>query len=109
MIVEGVGGWRVPLGKDQTVSDLAGLLELPVILVVGLKLGCINHALLTAESIVASGMELAGWVANVTDSRMLELDANIETLKQRIKAPLLGVVPRLAKPTAKAVADCLTL
>lgn len=109
VIVEGVGGWRVPLGRDKAVSDLALLLELPVILVVGLKLGCINHALLSAESISASGARLAGWVANVADDAMLEPQGNLESLKARINAPFLGRVPRLETPTAKAVADCLQL
>ncbi|MES9857435.1 MAG: dethiobiotin synthase [Sedimenticola sp.] len=109
VIVEGVGGWRVPLGKDQALSDLAVILQLPVILVVGLKLGCINHAILTAESIKSSGLRLAGWVANVVDEAMLEPEANIETLKQHIDAPLLGFVPRLEEPTPQAVASCLIL
>ena len=105
VIVEGVGGWRVPLGRDGAVSDLAQALDLPVILVVGMKLGCINHALLTAESILASGFKLAGWVANVMQPDMLELDANIATLRQEINAPCIGVVPHLREVTAQALAD----
>ncbi|MCG8428346.1 MAG: dethiobiotin synthase [Chromatiales bacterium] len=108
-LVEGVGGWRVPLGDKTAVSDLAKALELPVILVVGLKLGCINHALLTAESIVSSGLPLIGWVANVADADMLEPEGNLASLEQRIPAPLLGYVPRMDAPTPEAIASCLKL
>ncbi|MES9967476.1 MAG: AAA family ATPase, partial [Sedimenticola sp.] len=79
----------------------------PVILVVGLKLGCINHALLTAESIQAAGLQLAGWVANVADPGMLEPQGNLDALKTRINAPLLGFVPRMEQPDAAAVASQL--
>ena len=109
VLVEGVGGWRVPLNATAYVSDLARQLELPVILVVGLKLGCINHALLTAESILSSGAELAGWVANVADQQMLEQTGNLESLKARISVPLLGVVPRLSVPSPESVSEYLTL
>ncbi|MES9844833.1 MAG: dethiobiotin synthase [Candidatus Sedimenticola sp. PURPLELP] len=107
VIVEGVGGWRVPLNSVQTVTDLAVDLGLPVILVVGLKLGCINHALLTVESIRASGVTLAGWVANVADPLMLEPEGNLDSLKARIDAPLLGFVPRMEQPDAAAIASLL--
>ncbi|MES9965733.1 MAG: dethiobiotin synthase [Sedimenticola sp.] len=107
VIVEGVGGWRVPLGPQQMLSDLAVELGLPVILVVGLKLGCINHALLTAESIQAAGLQLAGWVANVADPEMLEPQGNLDALKTRINAPLLGFVPLMEQPDAAAVASQL--
>lgn len=107
VLVEGVGGWRVPLGSQGAVSDLAQVLKLPVILVVGLKLGCINHALLTAEAIQTSGLELAGWVANVADAEMLEPEGNLRTLKNHIQAPLLGLVPRLAIPSPQAVSAAL--
>ncbi|MES9872964.1 MAG: dethiobiotin synthase [Candidatus Sedimenticola sp. 6PFRAG7] len=107
VIVEGVGGWRVPLNSGQTVTDLAVDLGLPVILVVGLKLGCINHALLTVESIRASGVTLAGWVANVADPLMLEPEGNLDSLKARIDAPLLGFVPRMEQPDAAAIASLL--
>lgn len=109
VLVEGVGGWRVPLGPERELSDLAVKLALPVILVVGLKLGCINHALLSAESILSSGVKLAGWVANVSDPGMLEPEANLESLKQRLQMPFLGLVPRMTQPTPEAVAACLTL
>ncbi len=109
VLVEGVGGWRVPLGPERDLSDLAVKLALPVILVVGLKLGCINHALLSAESILSSDVKLAGWVANVVDPWMLEPEANLESLKQRLQIPFLGLVPRTTRPTPEAVAACLTL
>ncbi len=107
VVVEGVGGWRVPLGEGQAVSDLAVELALPVILVVGMKLGCINHALLTAEAIQASGSNLAGWVANEVDTEMLAGEGNLQTLKGLIKAPLLGVVPWLDSLAAGEVANKL--
>ena len=104
VIVEGAGGFRVPLNDREEISDIAVELGLPVILVVGMRLGCINHALLTADAIKARGLELAGWVANVLDENMEMLEGNIETLKLRIDAPLIGVVPYQASPDAKAVA-----
>lgn len=98
VIVEGVGGWRVPLGPDLAVSDLPGLLGLPVILVVGLRLGCLNHALLTAESILAGGCRLAGWVANEIDPEMARREENLATLVSLLPAPLLGHIPWLDEP-----------
>ena len=109
VLVEGVGGWRVPLGAQSAVSDLAVRLNISVILVVGLRLGCINHALLSAESIQASGLELAGWVANVADPDMLESEGNLRSLQRRIAAPLLGLVPRLQQPSPAAIAEKLNL
>ncbi|MBS3911433.1 MAG: dethiobiotin synthase [Hydrogenophaga sp.] len=93
VLVEGSGGWRVPLNENETLADLAVALALPVVLVVGLRLGCLNHALLTAEAIRADGLQLAGWVANTVDPAMVCRDENIATLCQRLGAPLLGVVP----------------
>ncbi len=95
LIVEGVGGFRVPLGVDRDSTDLAVALGLPVILVVGLRLGCLNHALLTAEAIATRGLTLAGWVANQIDPAMPRLEQNIAALAERLGAPLLGVVPHL--------------
>ncbi len=92
VLVEGVGGFRVPLGPDYDTADLARDLALPVILVVGMRLGCINHALLTVEAITARGLPLAGWVANQTDPTMLRFDQNLAALTHRIPAPLLGTV-----------------
>ena len=95
VIVEGAGGFLVPLNEDLTFADLARELDIPVILVVGMRLGCINHALLTMAAIEDHQLECAGWVANVLDDTMPALQENIETLCARIAAPLLGIVPRL--------------
>lgn len=111
LIVEGVGGFCVPLGPDFDSADFAVDLGLPVVLVVGLRLGCINHALLSAEAIRARGLRLAGWVANTVDTRMLHRDDNHATLRhelgRRHQAPCLGLVPRLASPDPVAVATHL--
>ena len=104
VVVEGVGGFRVPLADGVDTADLAQLLGLPVILVVGLRLGCLNHALLTAEAVAARGLTLAGWVCNVVDVGMAHAQANVAALEQRLAAPLLGVVPRLATPGAAEAA-----
>lgn len=98
VVVEGVGGWCVPLAADAAVEDMALALDLPVVLVVGMRLGCLNHALLTARSIRASGARLCGWVANCPAPDDFGLEACIKTLEKRIEAPLLGVVPRLDDP-----------
>lgn len=94
-IVEGVGGFRVPLTDTQDTADLAVQLNLPVILVVGMRLGCISHSLLTVETIQARGLHLAGWIANQIDPGMRHSGANLEALKARIPAPLLGHIPHL--------------
>lgn len=93
VIVEGAGGFYVPLGEQHDMADLAVKLGLPVILVVGMRLGCINHALLTAEAIRQRGLTLAGWVANQVDPGMVMLEENLQTLRQRMPAPYLGWVP----------------
>jgi dethiobiotin synthetase len=93
LVVEGVGGWRVPLGPDGDVAALASALGLPVVLVVGLRLGCLNHALLNADAIEARGVPFAGWVANEIDVDMVRLGDNMETLREAIKAPCLGLIP----------------
>ncbi|MBX9895126.1 MAG: dethiobiotin synthase [Nitrosomonas sp.] len=93
VIVEGAGGFLVPLSAQQTGADLARALNLPVILVVGMRLGCLNHALLTAQAIRAAGLTLAGWVANCVHPQMQVLEENIATLEQRLEGLLLGVVP----------------
>ena len=93
VFVEGVGGWSVPLNDQQYVSDLAQLLNFPVILIVNMRLGCINHALLTAQAIEQSNLKMAGWIANQARSSMQCLDENIKSIQSRIKAPLLGVIP----------------
>jgi dethiobiotin synthetase len=104
IVVEGVGGFCVPLSEHADTSDLAKQLDLPVIMVVGLRLGCINHALLTAQAIAARGLTLAGWVANRIDAKMAYADENVAAIKSRLSAPLLGIVPRLAAPSAAVAA-----
>jgi dethiobiotin synthetase len=107
VLVEGVGGWRVPLSDDSSVTDLVGQLQLPVLLVVGLRLGCINHALLSYESIIADGHHCLGWVASHIDAEMLRLDENLAALEQRITAPLLGVIPYQPEPDPVEAANFL--
>ena len=89
LVVEGVGGWRAPLSPSDSVADLATILGLPVILVVGVKLGCINHAVLTAEAITGSGLSFLGWIANVLDPSMHDPGGNISYLESKIDSPLL--------------------
>ena len=93
VVVEGAGGFLVPLSDLETGADLAQALALPVVLVVGLRLGCLNHALLTAEAIRARGLTLAGWVANHVDPAMLAQQDNLAFLQQKIQAPLLATIP----------------
>lgn len=93
VIVEGVGGWRVPLGRVITTEHMARTLNLPVVLVVGLRLGCLNHALLTIEAINQAGLPLAGWVANYTGAGIDHGDDMVTTLTERTDAPLIGVIP----------------
>ena len=93
VVVEGVGGIMAPLNDRNDVADMAYALDLPVILVVGMRLGCLNHALITAKIIQASGLKLAGWVANQIDPQMNSFDENLHTLKERLNCPLLGVLP----------------
>ncbi|MBL1293294.1 MAG: dethiobiotin synthase [Thiotrichales bacterium] len=107
-IIEGVGGWQVPLNKKETVEDLAKALALPVILVVGLRLGCINHALLTAKAILDSGLVLAGWVANHCHKNMDNSTEVIQTLTQRVKAPHIGTVDYGANIESKLDTNRLT-
>lgn len=95
VVVEGIGGWLVPLGAGTSMAELARSLRLPVILVVGMRLGCLNHALLTAASVHHYGLRLAAWVANQVDPEMSLFNENVEALRQRIDAPLLGVLPHL--------------
>lgn len=107
LVVEGVGGFVVPLDDRHDTSDLAQALGLPVVLVVGLRLGCLNHALLTAESVQARGLRLAGWVGNTVDTAMPWVEANLATLRERLwtryGAVDLGHVPRLPEPSPQAL------
>jgi dethiobiotin synthetase len=109
IVVEGVGGFRVPLGPDGDSADLAVALGLPVVLVVGLRLGCLNHALLTEEAIRSRGLPLAGWVANRIDPQMQRAEDNLDSLRQRLAAPLLGSLPFMAMPDAELAAERLRL
>jgi dethiobiotin synthetase len=95
VVVEGVGGFRVPLNDSYDTADMAKDLDLPVVLVVGMRLGCISQALLTAEAIAARGLSLMGWVANTVDPQMLYPQENIDAIAQRINAPFLTCIPRL--------------
>ncbi|MDO8860994.1 dethiobiotin synthase [Haliea sp. E1-2-M8] len=96
VLVEGAGGWRVPLGPRETLADVAIVLGVDVIMVVAMRLGCINHALLTAEAIRADGLRLAGWVANTPGATMACHAENLDTLQHLLPAPLLGEVPFIA-------------
>ncbi|MBB4518390.1 dethiobiotin synthase [Paraburkholderia fungorum] len=113
VVVEGVGGFRVPLTATQDTADLAVALKLPVVLVVGMRLGCINHALLTAEAIAARGLTLAGWVANRVDPAMTFPDENIASIREHLArehdAPLLGIVPHLSPASPELAADRLDI
>jgi dethiobiotin synthetase len=108
-LIEGAGGWRVPLNDTQDISGLAGTLDLPVILVVGLRLGCISHARLTAEAIAADGLNLAGWVGSLVDPAFAADEGlygdNLATLSASLPAPCLGVVPRLTAAGPEALAE----
>jgi dethiobiotin synthetase len=109
VVVEGAGGFRVPLSDTLDGADLAQALRLPVLLVVGLRLGCLNHALVTAEAIATRGLTLAGWIANRIDPGMAEPEANIALLAARLPAPCLGDVPHQPMPDARAAAGQLRL
>lgn len=113
VVVEGVGGFIVPLDDECDTADLAVALGLPVLLVVGMRLGCINHALLTAEAIAARGLRLIGWVANIVDPAMRFVDENIDTIRVRLQrtygAPLIGTAPRLAPPSPEQASTHLDI
>ncbi|MGJ8524722.1 ATP-dependent dethiobiotin synthetase BioD 1 [Halomonadaceae bacterium LMG 33818] len=114
-LIEGAGGWRVPINHHETLADLAKALALPVIVVVGIKLGAINHACLTLDAIRHDGLEVAGWVANLSDKEMAEhphasrLDENLATLSAMLPAPCLGIVPHLEDATPEAVSSYLDI
>lgn len=109
VVVEGVGGFCVPLNARENTADLAQRLDLPVLLVVGMRLGCLNHALLTAHAIRARGLSLAGWIANRIDPAMAAVEENITTLAERLAAPLLGEVEFTLAPDPQRVAALLDL
>jgi dethiobiotin synthetase len=109
VLVEGVGGWQVPLNADETLADLARALDLEVILVVGIRLGCLNHALLTAQSIAACGCTPAGWVANRLPPAADCARENINALKTRLLFPCLGEVPVMQCVEPELVAGHLSL
>ena len=105
VIVEGVGGFRVPLDDNLDTADLAQALALPTVMVVGMRLGCLSHALLTAEAIERRGLRLAGWVANRIDPEMPVYEENLQTLRQRLKTPCLGALPWLGSHADAAEAS----
>ena len=109
LVIEGAGGWRVPINNRETMADIPKQLNAEVILVVGIRLGCINHALLTAQAIRLDGLKIAGWVANILDPKMLRIDENIDTLKQMLIEPCLGIIPRLSEVSPQQVAAHLMI
>ncbi|MFB2721524.1 dethiobiotin synthase [Shewanella xiamenensis] len=108
-LIEGAGGWRLPLGEGRYLSELVQQLNLPVILVVGMKLGCLNHAVLTQEAILADGLSIAGWVANCVDPNMSVFDENLATLKEMMTAPFLGCIPHLKQVDADHAANFIDI
>jgi dethiobiotin synthetase len=107
LVVEGVGGFKVPLGPNLDTVGLARAVGLPVVLVVGLRLGCLNHALLTAQAIEGAGLRLAGWIANAIDPEMPARAQNVAALRTRLGAPLLGELPYVDEPRAQDLASRL--
>jgi dethiobiotin synthetase len=102
VVVEGVGGWLVPLADGISTEDMPKRWQLPVVLVVGVRLGCISHARLTARAIVGDGCRLAGWIANTIDPDMPLREENIQTLRECLPAPCLGVLPYGLAPAESA-------
>ena len=98
LVVEGVGGWAAPLSTALMQADLVRALRLPVVLVVGLRLGCLNHALLAARAIAADGMHLAGWIGSCVDPHMQRVEDNLRMLRERLPAPCWGVLPHARDP-----------
>ena len=102
IVVEGAGGLLVPLNQDEDLGGFAKKIDLPIIFVVGMKLGCLNHALLTYDAIKARNLKIAGWIANALEEEMPLLQGNLQTLRARIDAPFLGLIPSLPKELQKA-------
>jgi dethiobiotin synthetase len=109
VVVEGVGGWAAPMAPSLMQADLVRALEVPVVLVVGLRLGCLNHAMLSARAITADGCRLAGWIGSGVDPAMLRIDENRALLAARLPAPCLGWLPWQAAPDPVALAPSLRL
>ena len=109
VVVEGVGGLLVPLGRRCCASDIPRRLGLPVVLVVGLRLGCLNHALLTVDAMQRRGLSFAGWIANRIDPRMSRRAQNLDALRERLVAPLLGVLPHARDPRPKRLSRTLDI
>jgi dethiobiotin synthetase len=103
VVVEGAGGWLAPVNRTQGMADLCAALGVPALMVVGVRLGCLNHACLTREAILARGVPLAGWVASIVDGSMLRLAENLATLEQLLEEPALAVLPHLGADSAPAV------
>ncbi|MFD1260268.1 dethiobiotin synthase [Entomomonas asaccharolytica] len=108
-VIEGAGGWRVPLNDNEYLSDLAKNLKIPVVLVVGIRLGCVNHALLTKQAIEQDGLQVIAWVANIIDANTSRLDENIQTLHTHLALPCLGVVPYIDNIHAEQVSSHLDI
>ncbi len=108
IVVEGVGGFLVPLNDCEDAGDMAVALALPVVLVVGMRLGCLNHALLTQQAVAARSLRLAGWIANSIDPNMARFQENVEALRERIAAPLLGIIPHRATPDPASLEPALS-
>ena len=107
LFVEGAGGYKVPLTKNKSIPDLISYLNIPIILVVGIRLGCINHTMLTVEAIKNNNHNLSGWVANCIDSSMKEVDENIKYLVDNIEAPFMGNIPFQREMNSIKIADYL--
>ncbi len=108
VVIEGVGGWRVPLNTSQSLKDIVLALNAQVILVVGLRLGCINHALLSAETIIRDGCSLVGWIANAIDPEF-EASSSIDTINARLDVPLLATMPYLKTMDISQMAQKISL
>lgn len=109
VIVEGAGGWLVPFNETQTMADVAIQLALPIINIAGIRLGCLNHTLLTTQSISLNSLPLAGWIANHISEKTSRDDENIKTLQDRLSSPCLGNVPYLENSNSETVSKFLTI